>query len=83
VFRSLGAIILYEWDRFGGILTAFLHSAALPVCAGNLRRPGDKPIVALLDHGCEFIVGAGSIESKSIFKLDSSLLRAANVQNNE
>lgn len=55
------AVFKNQLDSRAEALTALFNVKPLAVRAGNLRRPGDKPIAVPLNDRCEFIAHGESI----------------------
>ena len=64
----LAAIFQNQLNRSAQAFTALFHGTPLAIGAGDLRGPGDKPIVIPLDDRCEFIAHGKSIERKRPIK---------------
>ena len=58
----LAAIFQNQLDGGAKVCAAFFDAVPLPVGAGNLRRPSDKPFAIAFDHSCEFVPHGTSID---------------------
>jgi len=49
------AIFEDKLDGRAEALATLFHATTLPVCTGNLRGPGDKPLPIAFNYGGEFV----------------------------